>query len=190
MSNNEPLSREQKIELLQTARQAIFSHIHRGRELSPETDDVRLQAKQGAFITLTTRGADRGCIGTFDGDGPLINTIVDLSMRAASVESGFPRLAVQDLPHTDIELSIVSTLRGASPAEVELGVHGAFIVRKRNRGVLLPQVAAQMGWDRTQFLEQTCIKAGLDPQAYLEESCQLYIFTAEVFSESQIRSGE
>ncbi|MEC8023473.1 MAG: AmmeMemoRadiSam system protein A [Myxococcota bacterium] len=190
MSNIQPLNREQKIVLLQVARQAIFNSIHRGRELQPETDDSRLEEKQGVFITLTTRGTDRGCVGTFDGDGPLINTLVDLSIRAASEESGFPRLAVQDLPHTDIELSVVSPLKGAYPEQVELGVHGLFIVRGRSRGVLLPQVATQMEWDREQFLRQTCVKAGLPEDAYQDDDCFVYVFTAEVFSESQIRAGE
>lgn len=108
MSETPLLTKPQKIQLLQAARQAIFNHIHRGRRFVAEADDSRLQKKQGVFITLTTRGIDRGCIGTFDGDGPLLDTVVDVAIRAASEESGFPRLAVQDLPHTDIELSVVS----------------------------------------------------------------------------------
>jgi hypothetical protein len=190
MSETPSLTHQQKIQLLQVARQAIFNHIHRGRRLSPESEDSRLLEQQGVFITLTTRGVDRGCIGTFDGDGPLLNTVVDVSIRAASEESGFPRLAVQDLPHTDIELSVVSPLQGIYPEQIDVGTHGLFVVQGRNHGLLLPQVATQMEWTREQFLEQTCIKAGLDANGYLADDCYLYSFQADVFSESRIRAGE
>ena len=190
MSETPSLTQPQKIELLQAARQAIFNHIHRGRRLKPESEDAYLKEKHGVFITLTTRGVDRGCIGTFDGDGPLLDTVVDISIQAASEESGFPRLAVQDLPHTDIELSVVSPLQGIHPEQVEIGTHGLFVVQRRNHGVLLPQVAPQMEWSREEFLEQTCKKAGLPANAYLGEECHVYAFQAVVFSESRIRSGE
>jgi AMMECR1 domain-containing protein len=48
--------------------------------------------------------------------------------------------------------------------------------------LLLPQVPAEHGWDLKTFLEQTCRKAGLPPDAW-EHGATLEAFTAEIFGE-------
>ena len=90
-----------------------------------------------------------------------------------------------ELPEIDIEISVLSPLRQIKDInEIEVGRHGIYIMQGRNRGVLLPQVASEHGFDREEFLDETCIKAGLEPNAW-REGADIYIFEAEVFGERE-----
>jgi AMMECR1 domain-containing protein len=51
-----------------------------------------------------------------------------------------------------------------------------------HRGLLLPQVATEWGWDGEQFLRQTCIKAGLPADAW-RRGARFFRFAAEVFGD-------
>jgi AMMECR1 domain-containing protein len=53
----------------------------------------------------------------------------------------------------------------------------------------LPQVATEYRWDRLTFLEQTCGKAGLPPDAWKDAKTLIYIFTAEIFGDNPQRPG-
>jgi uncharacterized protein (TIGR00296 family) len=66
-----------------------------------------------------------------------------------------------------------------------VGRHGLYITKSFRSGVLLPQVAAEYGWDRVTFLEQTCRKAGLGPDEWKEGS-SISTFEAEIFSEKKL----
>jgi AmmeMemoRadiSam system protein A len=89
-----------------------------------------------------------------------------------------------DLENIDLEISVLSPLKKIDfIEEIEVGKHGLYIEKNFYRGVLLPQVAVEYGWDRNTFLEQTCLKAGLEKNAWKEEA-DIYIFSAEVFGES------
>jgi hypothetical protein len=59
------------------------------------------------------------------------------------------------------------------------------ISRGFQRGLLLPQVAVEWKWDRERFLAETCLKAGLPPDAW-KQGATLQAFTAQVFSEPDI----
>ena len=65
---------------------------------------------------------------------------------------------------------------------MEIGRHGLLVSLGAYRGLLLPQVPVEHGWDRITFLEQTCRKAGLPPNAW-QTGAQLEAFTAEVFGD-------
>ena len=75
----------------------------------------------------------------------------------------------------------------ASPEEVIVGRHGLVIAAQGRRGLLLPQVATDNGWDRDTFLNHTCLKAGLPPQEWKLPDTQIYLFEAEVFAEEDFR---
>lgn len=93
-------------------------------------------------------------------------------------------MQASELPDLEIEISVLSPLRLIkNPDEIEVGQHGLYIVRGINRGLLLPQVATQYHWDRLTFLEQTCNKAGLPPDAWKDPHTQIYSFSAEVFAD-------
>ncbi len=89
----------------------------------------------------------------------------------------------EDLADYDLEISVLSPLQKiSSTEEIEVGKHGLYIEKNFSRGVLLPQVAVEFGWDRETFLRQTCLKAGLKQEGW-KEGTDIYIFSAEVFSE-------
>jgi uncharacterized protein (TIGR00296 family) len=88
----------------------------------------------------------------------------------------------EDLAQFELEISVLTPLRKiASIEEIEVGVHGLYIEKNFSRGVLLPQVAVEYGWDRNTFLNQTSVKAGLDPDGW-KEGADIYVFSADVFS--------
>lgn len=184
-----PLTRDQKIRLLRIARQAIFHYTTRGTQPRLDEADPRLQEKQGVFVSLHMGGRLRGCIGTFEGEGPLFQTVVDIAVGAASRDPRFSPIRMDEVPRTEVELSVLTPLEPIAAADVEAGKHGLLVSQGRARGTLLPQVATQYGWDREEFLAQVCIKAGLPREAWKDEDCRLAAFTADVFSESQMRGG-
>ena len=81
-----------------------------------------------------------------------------------------------------LEISILSPLLDVVPQQVEVGRHGLLISRGALRGLLLPQVAVEWNWDREQFLEETCLKAGLPPDAW-QHGARIQAFTAQILKE-------
>jgi AmmeMemoRadiSam system protein A len=107
-----------------------------------------------------------------------------MAVSAATRDPRFYPMKVNDLADFTLDISVLSPLaKAASVEEIRVGTHGIYIVKGSYRGVLLPQVATEYGWNRNQFLEHTCIKAGLPKDAWLGE-CEIYIFSALVLSES------
>jgi AmmeMemoRadiSam system protein A len=124
----------------------------------------------------------RGCIGTFIADKPLYLLIQEMAVSAATRDPRFYPMKESDLEEFSLEISVLSPLRKLeSIDEIKVGEHGLYLEKNFSRGVLLPQVAVEYGWDREAFLCQTCIKAGLKPDDWREGS-DIYIFSAEVFS--------
>ena len=146
-------------------------------------DDPALSVSRGAFVTLKEDGELRGCIGSFFADGPLSVTVRSMAVEAASRDSRFHPVRKDELDKIKVEISVLSSLtRPPSVNDIEVGRHGLYIVKGGNSGVLLPQVPVENGWDRKTFLEETCRKAGLPPDAW-KEGADIYVFTAEVFGE-------
>ncbi|MFT5430474.1 MAG: AmmeMemoRadiSam system protein A [Myxococcota bacterium] len=182
-----PLTDTQKVRLLQVSRQAIFQQVSRGRVPPVDVDDERLKLPGGAFCSLHIRERMRGCIGTFEDGAPLYKTVIDVSVGAATRDERFGPMRLDEVPRLDIELSVLSPMTLVSPDEVIPGTHGLFITVGRQRGTMLPQVAPEFEWDREELLSQTCTRAGLEPDAWRAEGCRIEVFTAEVFSESELR---
>lgn len=136
----------------------------------------------GAFVTLKRGGELRGCIGDIIGSGPLGETVAQMARAAATQDPRFPPLRPEDLKDLDLEISVLTPLEPVRDVnDIVVGKHGLFIVYGNNRGLLLPQVATEQGWDRETFLEQTCWKAGLPPGAWRHPEAQIYRFGAEIF---------
>ena len=137
-------------------------------------------------MTLRQDGRLRGCIGSFVGTGPLIDTVREMAISASTRDPRFPPLTTAELEEVDLEISVLSPLRQIDdPSEIEVGRHGIFITRGFHSGVLLPQVATEYGWDRETFLEHTCAKAGLPADAWRDPETQIEVFEAQVFGEKE-----
>lgn len=183
MMEDAPLSEQEKETLLTVARQSIKTYLEENKPHAFEIALPTLLEKRGAFVTLKTGHQLRGCIGTFVTEKSLHETAAEMAISAATRDPRFHPLDLNELDKVRIEISVLSKLNLIDDvSEIEVGKHGIFIVKGYRRGVLLPQVAIENMWDRNTFLGSTCIKAGLQPDAW-KEGCEIYIFTAEIFGE-------
>ncbi len=190
LSEDQPvvgLNKEEKIYLLKLARETIVHLLKYGEY--PKTTPVseKVQQKFGVFVTLHKNGQLRGCIGYVEGIKPLYEAVMEMAKSAAFRDPRFPPVRMDEVPELEIEISVLSPLKKIkSVEEIKVGEHGLIIQRGFERGLLLPQVATQYGWNREQFLEQTCYKAGLPGNAWKDPETEIYIFTAEIFDEKEL----
>lgn len=148
----------------------------------PEPPTELLRRELGAFVTLTLEGNLRGCIGNVLGSGPLYQTVWNMARSAAFEDPRFPPVAQREFDALKVEISILGPVEPCpDPAEVEVGRHGLIMSRGGRSGLLLPQVPVEWGWNREQFLAQTCRKAGLPESAWRDPGTQIFWFEAEVF---------
>lgn len=177
------LSQEEKDLLKDIARKSIESALN-GLPAPdpPHALSPKMKEPRGAFVTLQKGHRLRGCIGFIQATKPLHETVKEMARAAAFDDPRFPPLTKEEWPQVDIEISVLTPLeRIEDPSQIKVGVHGIYIVKGARRGLLLPQVAVEYGWDRETFLEQTCIKAGLPPDAWKDPKTEIYVFSADVF---------
>jgi AmmeMemoRadiSam system protein A len=188
------LSAEEGKVLLRIARDSLDAYLH-GRAIDLERYPLTpaLHAKHGAFVTLRVGEELRGCIGHIRDLRPLAETVRDNAINAATRDPRFPPLVAGELPGLRIEVSALYP--GEHPdspftlvrdiQEIEVGRDGLYLdhTGPRGGGLLLPRVAVEQGWDREQFLEGLCHKAGAPPRAWEQPNVRLYRFAAQVFRE-------
>jgi len=172
---------EERAWMLSVARQSIAAGLRRER-LSVEPLNPHLAERRGAFTTLHLRGRLRGCVGFILPLHPLHLTIAETARAAAFEDTRFSPLSADEFPLLALEISVLSVMVPIRPEDVEVGRHGLLVSQGAQRGVLLPQVPAEHGWDRETFLSQTCVKAGLSPNAW-KRGATFEAFTAEIFGE-------
>lgn len=120
---------------------------------------------------------------------PLPSLVFHLAQEVADSDPRFDPVTPGELRDISVEISVLTPEHEiASPDEIEIGRHGLIIERGSRRGLLLPQVPAERGWDRETFLAQSCLKAGLPADAWLH-GARIFIFEAEVFGEEESRHG-
>ncbi len=177
------LSSEDKKRLLDEARGAIAAHLEGG--VSGSTPAVgELSEIGGAFVTLHKAGKLRGCVGLFESDKSLLDTVREMAVSAAVKDRRFPPLIASELVEINIEISALTPLKKIYDiSEIEIGRHGIYMIKGSYRGVLLPQVATEHGFDRDEFLSETCLKAGLSSDEWRSGTVDILIFEAQVFGE-------
>lgn len=183
---NFSLSDGQKRELLAAARKTIEEGAHGRKKPNMEPTEAGLRVPAGAFVSLHKRGRLRGCIGKFEADSPLCDTVVNMAWAASKNDPRFNEVGPEELDDIDIEISVLSPLRKITDAsQIKVGEHGLFITHGYRRGTLLPQVCVEQGWDRNTFLCQTCVKAGLPKDAWKDKGTEIFIYDALVFGEKE-----
>lgn len=177
------LSENDKEKLLKIARRSIETFLKTRQ--APEFDVPRnLKEPGAAFVTLEKHGRLRGCIGYTEAVDPLYETVSRCAIQAAVADPRFPPVRYDEMADIHIEISVLTPLqRVKSFEEIEVGRDGLMIFKGNNRGLLLPQVAAEYGWGREEFLKQTCRKAGLAQNAYKSDDAEVYKFQAIIFGE-------
>ncbi|HBY99901.1 MAG TPA: hypothetical protein DEO84_01145, partial [candidate division Zixibacteria bacterium] len=170
--------------LLSIARESIKTRLE-GKELVfPDTMPDALKLPLGAFVTLQEAGELRGCIGTFHPNSQLYQVVAEMARQAAFSDYRFGPLTKSEFNAIDIEISVLTPMKRIyNPDSVLVGRDGLYIRQGNNSGVLLPQVAVEQGWDRTTFLDHTCLKAGLPSSSWRSEQTELYVFQADIFGE-------
>ncbi len=170
--------------LLRIARTSITCAVRNETLPDFEVTSPSLQEKCGAFVTLEIKSRLRGCIGNIESDQPLYRVVRDMAIASALRDPRFPPLTAGELDRVVIEISVLSPLEKVERVEeIEVGKHGLLVRMGFDSGLLLPQVAARYGWDREEFLGETCRKAGLPRNTWQSPDCELYIFSAVAFSE-------
>ncbi len=168
--------------LLDVAREAIAARLA-GRRPRLPPGGIR---GRGAFVTLrkSADGELRGCVGLLESRDTLVETVAAMAVAAASRDSRFDPVTADELGSLRLEISVLSPLAPIQPGEVEVGRHGLLVRLGERRGVLLPQVPLEHGWDRESFLGHTCVKAGLPAYAWRQPGIEISGFTATVFGEA------
>ena len=172
--------------LLDLAHRAIDAALA-GLALDTAAPTSHLGEKRGAFTTLHLDGKLRGCIGYVIPEHSLYRTIAETARAAAFNDPRFSPVTTDEAPLLRIEISVLSPVMPIRPEDVVVGRHGLLIAKGIYRGLLLPQVPLEWGWDRETFLAQVCRKAGLPADAWTQDA-ELKAFTAEVFGEDDTAS--
>jgi hypothetical protein len=183
-------SMEEKAQLHEIARGAIEARLSHGAsaskaagtERASETVSPKLKEPRGVFVTLYRKGELRGCIGQITPRMPLADAVEAMAREAAFGDPRFSPLRSDELGDIKIEISVLTPLKKIGSVEdIEIGKHGIVIARKGSVGLLLPQVATEYNWDRTEFLEHCCLKAGLSRDMWNDKETEIYVFSADIF---------
>jgi uncharacterized protein (TIGR00296 family) len=188
-------SEEEGIHAVRAARAIIDAHVH-GRGPPNLKLPESFDGPGGVFTTIKTHPGDqlRGCIGIPEPIMSLRDALVRSAMSAATEDPRFPRMSPGELDGVVVEVTLMTPpelIEVESPEElleeVRIGVHGLIAVRGGARGLLLPQVPVEQGWDVEEFLRHTCWKAGLPLEAWKDGKTRFQAFTGQVFSEMEPR---
>ena len=190
------LTEEEGEEGLKLARQAIEKYLSENRRLKAEEAHVpaRFEEDRGVFVTLNKHGDLRGCIGYPYPVFKLKDAIIDAAISAAVSDPRFPPVTKEEFEDIVIELTILTTpqvLKAAKPKDlpkqIEIGRHGLIVKKGMYQGLLLPQVATEYEWSAEEFLCQTCWKAGLPQDAWLDKDTEVSTFEGQIFKEENTR---
>lgn len=186
----QPLSKEQKRQLMQLARQSIEKYVTEKKLDDVKITDQRLAAPEGVFVSIYKDGQLRGCIGHIVSDEPLQKTLRDMAIASATEDPRFKPVTEKELNSLELEISVLSRpWRIRDAAEIELGRHGVIVSKgNSNRGIFLPQVATETGWSKEKFLSELCTqKAGLPADCWKDPAVEIDIFTADVFKANDLK---
>lgn len=181
-----PLDSSERRALLELARHAVTEAVENDHPLEAVPLPGVLSEPAAAFVTLRVAKKLRGCIGRLDPAEPLTQVVADAAQSAALQDPRFKRMQSSELPLLEIEISVLSPFERIDPQQIEIGKHGLMVQRGALRGLLLPQVAVEHHLNREQFLQETCVKAGLPGNAWRDSRTQILGFTAQIFSEGKV----
>lgn len=185
------LSQEEGEFLVNLARSAIKSYLEDKKILDvPEDTPDTLKDDMGAFVTLHRDKELRGCIGYPEPVKPLVTTIIEVAISAATQDPRFPPVTSSELDSIQIEVTVLTKpqlVEVDSPSEypekIRVGEDGLIVELGYYRGLLLPQVPVEWCWDTEEFLSNTCMKAGLMPDCWLKSKVKIFKFQGQIFEE-------
>lgn len=193
-----PLTMEVGRTAVSIARDAVDAQVSGGKPKKLIPEAAPFTELRGVFVTLNTLGSGpdklRGCIGFPYPVKPLGEAVREAAIAAATEDPRFPPVSKTELDNIVIEVSVLTPPRQITakrpqdlPSMVKIGEDGLIVSRFGQSGLLLPQVATEFGMDAMEFLSQTCMKAGLPPDSWLEGGTEVQAFQAEIFGERSPR---
>lgn len=183
------LSEEDGKFLVKLARETIETFIKEKKKLKvPENTPDSLKEELGVFVTLNKDGLLRGCIGYPEPIAPLVKAVIDVAISAAVNDPRFSPVTINELDDLEIEVSVLTKpvlIEAKKPEEymekIKIGEDGLIIERGPYKGLLLPQVAVEWGWNVEEFLYNTCVKAGLTADCWIYPDVKIYKFSSQIF---------
>jgi len=191
------LSLEEGTFLVKLARKTMETFVtSRSRMSVPSKTPSKLMTKCGVFVTLEKTASYsqerelRGCIGRPLPDIPLVEATIESAIDSCSGDPRFPPVRTSELQDIFVEVSVLTPPEFITvddpkkyPSKIKVGVNGLLVERGWNKGLLLPQVPVEWGWNEEEFIAQCCIKAGLPASEWLKKTTKIYKFEGLVFQE-------
>jgi AmmeMemoRadiSam system protein A len=190
MEEKGKLTKEEGEYLLTVARKTIEARLF-NKDIPPEkgVENVKYLEKRGTFVTLTTNGNLRGCIGHIIPQESLIDGIRINAINAAFKDPRFPPLSKGEWDRVKVEISILT-----EPAPLKYkdaddllnklrpGIDGLIIEKGYQSATFLPQV-----WDqlpaKEEFLGHLCMKAGLSANEWKKGTLTVHTYQVQAFEE-------
>ena len=175
--------------LLKLAKDSIKYYLDNGEKMQkPDDYPIELDENLGVFVTLNKNFRLRGCIGYPEPVMPAIDATIEAALSAAINDPRFPEVSISEFDDLDFEVTVLTKpemIVVAHPdqykEEIEIGRDGLIIQKGFAKGLLLPQVATENHFDIEEFLENTCMKAGISADSWMDESCDVYKFQGQIF---------
>ena len=188
------LAEEEGKKGLQLAREAIEQYLSDSMKMKAKKGlPVSFEEERGVFVTLNKYGTLRGCIGYPYPVFKLKEAIIDAAISAAVNDPRFQAVTEEELTDITIELTVLTVPQVLKeqpkdlPEHIEIGKHGLIVKKGLYQGLLLPQVATEHNWSSEEFLCESCWKAGLPQDAWLDEDTEVSIFEGQIFKEGEKR---
>jgi hypothetical protein len=185
------LNLEEQALLLQLARQALEDGV-RGKPLEPlilEELSTKLREPGASFVTLTKKGALRGCVGSLEAYQPLAEDVREHAVAAALQDYRFPPVVPREISELEIEISCLTPPQpvdyvGADKllASLRPGIDGVILRDGTRRATFLPQVWEKIP-DPDQFLSHLCQKMGVDSNLWRYKTLQVLTYQVEELHE-------
>lgn len=153
-----------------------------GPECADRHGGLPLSLELGSFVTLSLNKALRGCIGTIISHEPLYMNVWNMARQAAFNDPRFAPLTSAEWPAVSMEITVLDQLTPCHDVnEIEIGRDGLLLSYMGRSGVFLPQVPVEQGWNREQYLDQLCLKAGVPAGTWRLPDASVYWYQAQVF---------
>lgn len=175
--------------LVKTAKESIEYYLENNEKMPrPEDYPIELDEKLGVFVTLNKNNSLRGCIGYPEPILPALDATIEVSVAAAVNDPRFSPVSSDEFENIEIEVTVLTkpeVIEVAHPdqyfEEIEIGRDGLIIQKGYSRGLLLPQVAVENKFNVEEFLEHTCMKAGISADSWMDEMCDVSRFQGQIF---------
>ncbi len=181
--------------LIKLARRVLDIYLNSGKIITPPEDaPENLKKKAGVFVTLETYPEEnlRGCIGFPEPTYSLVEGTIKAAIAAGVEDPRFQPMLKHEINHITIEVSVLTPpepIVVSSPMEypekIKVGRDGLIIEKGFAKGLLLPQVPVEHGWNEEEFLIYTCTKAGLSGDCWLDRNTKVYSFEGKIFKEKE-----